>query len=103
MPGGDGTGPMGYGPQTGRGAGFCSGFGAPGTMNRGPGLGRGFGGRGRGFRNRCWTQDLAPTKPVPQGELQALKEQAGYLEQSLEEIRKRLAELDTGAKKDNPQ
>jgi hypothetical protein len=27
MPRGDGTGPMGVGPKTGRGAGFCAGFG----------------------------------------------------------------------------
>ena len=29
MPRGDGTGPMGMGPMTGRGAGFCAGLGAP--------------------------------------------------------------------------
>ncbi len=34
MPGGDGTGPWGWGPRTGRGAGFCSGYGMPGFMNR---------------------------------------------------------------------
>ena len=60
---GDGTGPMGLGPMTGRGAGFCAGFGAPGFTNPvpgyaypyaygrvapvWPGFGRGF---GRGWR-----------------------------------------------------
>ncbi len=34
MPGGDGTGPWGRGPRTGRGAGFCSGYRMPGFMNR---------------------------------------------------------------------
>ncbi len=34
MPWGDGTGPWGFGPMTGRGAGFCAGFGMPGFMNR---------------------------------------------------------------------
>ncbi|RLI76297.1 hypothetical protein DRP04_12770 [Archaeoglobales archaeon] len=34
MPGGDRTGPWGMGPRTGRGAGFCSGYGMPGFMNR---------------------------------------------------------------------
>ncbi len=34
MPGGDGTGPWGFGPMTGRGAGFCAGFPVPGYMNR---------------------------------------------------------------------
>ena len=49
MPRGDGTGPQGMGPMTGRGAGYCAGYGVPGYMNSigGGGLGRGFG-RGRG-------------------------------------------------------
>ncbi|HIP57917.1 MAG TPA: hypothetical protein EYH00_01240 [Archaeoglobus profundus] len=34
MPWGDGTGPWGLGPRTGRGAGFCSGFPIPGFLNR---------------------------------------------------------------------
>lgn len=55
MPRGDGTGPRGLGPMTGRAAGFCAGFDAPGYANNLPrarlGLGRGFG-RGRGFRRR---------------------------------------------------
>jgi hypothetical protein len=37
MPFGDGTGPMGLGPMTGRGAGLCAGFGAPGFTNPAPG------------------------------------------------------------------
>jgi len=54
MPGGDRTGPWGLGPRTGRGLGFCSGYGAPGYLYPGPGMGfgRGFGrgfGLGRGF------------------------------------------------------
>lgn|SRR5690554_976626 len=59
MPFGDGTGPMGYGPMTGRGAGYCAGYSVPGYMNpwggyRGFGWGRGLGwGRGRG-RGRGW-------------------------------------------------
>jgi len=48
MPRGDGTGPMGMGPMTGRAAGYCAGFPAPGFMNPvGGRLGLGFG-RGRG-------------------------------------------------------
>ena len=58
MPRGDGTGPAGMGPMTGRGAGYCAGFGVPGYMNPVPGggmgmargRGGGFGG-GRGWRN----------------------------------------------------
>lgn len=50
MPRGDGMGPAGAGPMTGRGAGFCAGYSVPGYMNPGPGFGRGYGfGRGRGF------------------------------------------------------
>jgi len=33
MPFGDGTGPRGMGPMTGRGAGYCAGFGRPGFAN----------------------------------------------------------------------
>ena len=64
MPGGDRTGPMGAGPMTGRGAGFCAGYDVPGYMNnipgrgfgggRGRGLGRGFRGGGRGWRNQYY-------------------------------------------------
>ena len=43
MPFGDGTGPMGLGPMTGRGAGFCSGFGSPGFTNPTPGYPRPYG------------------------------------------------------------
>jgi hypothetical protein len=39
MPGGDGTGPVGSGPMTGRAAGFCAGYPVPGYMNPIPGPG----------------------------------------------------------------
>ncbi len=49
MPRGDGTGPMGMGPMTGRGAGYCAGYAAPGYANP-VGFGRRLaGGRGLGF------------------------------------------------------
>ena len=71
MPFGDRTGPMGLGPMTGRGAGFCAGFGRPGFASPMAGYtypygyahlapvwsrwGRGFGrGRGRGFGRGWW-------------------------------------------------
>jgi len=38
MPAGDGTGPMGWGPMSGRAAGYCAGFAVPGYVN--PGRGR---------------------------------------------------------------
>jgi len=58
MPFGDGTGPRGMGPMTGRGMGYCAGFPTPGYMNPGfgrGGYGRGFaGGGGRGGGGRGW-------------------------------------------------
>ena len=57
MPRGDGTGPAGLGPMTGRAAGYCAGYPVPGFMNpiggRGLGFGRGF---SRCFRWRFWTR-----------------------------------------------
>lgn len=56
MPRGDGTGPAGMGPMTGRAAGYCAGFNRPGftnsTVRGGGGFGRGrSAGGGRGRRN----------------------------------------------------
>lgn len=72
MPGGDRTGPMGAGPMTGRGFGFCAGSGQPGYASggwgRGMGRGRGFGrGRGMGWgRGFGWRGAAAyPAQPVP--------------------------------------
>jgi len=45
MPWGDGTGPAGKGPKTGRGMGFCAGYDKPGYLNPG-------GRRGRNRRRR---------------------------------------------------
>jgi len=53
MPWGDRTGPLGLGPRTGWGLGYCSGYAYPGYLNpvypyAGYGRGRGWGGRGPG-------------------------------------------------------
>ena len=115
MPRGDGTGPAGMGPMTGRAAGFCAGFGVPGYAN--PVGGRGFWGRGRGMgRGRgfgwaragyCWpawgravnpyAYGAAPVAPklTVQQELDELKGQAEYLEDSLGGIKKRIEELES--------
>lgn len=65
MPGGDGTGPLGLGPMTGRAAGYCAGYPVPGYLNPIPGrawfgLGRGWFGRGggRGWRNWFYATGL---------------------------------------------
>jgi len=124
MPGGDGTGPAGMGPMTGRAAGYCAGYAVPGFMNpmpgrgfrgwgRGMGFGRGFG-RGRGWRAMAggYPAAYAPygayppdavspyTSPMPrEAELEALKAQAEYFSSALEEIRKRMDELQAEAEK----
>jgi hypothetical protein len=52
MPGGDGTGPFGAGPKTGRAMGFCAGYNNAGfAYGRGRrfSIGRGFGGRSFAF------------------------------------------------------
>lgn len=120
MPRGDGTGPIGMGPMTGRGAGYCVGYVAPGAAN--PAFGRGFGmgfGRGRGWGRgfggggwgRCnwfnaagvpgWMGSggyAAPFQaPDAETEKQALKSQADAVRSELEAIDKRLAELEAGA------
>ena len=152
MPGGDGTGPGGMGPMTGRAAGYCAGYPMPGFMN--PIAGRGFwgGGRGRGGWGRGWQRAMygapayggaapygaaygmnpqqpygpgmggaapygaaygmpygmpygtpygAPFSPTvsAQQELDGLKGQAEYLEDALDEIKKRMGELEAEGKK----
>ncbi len=120
MPGGDGTGPGGMGPMTGRAAGFCAGYPVPGYANsvggrgywgfgrgggfgRGRGFGRGFGwGRaaygwpaGAGYTGAYGGYPAAPGAVAgPEQEQEALKQQAQYLQQSLDAISKRLAELE---------
>ena len=112
---------MGHGPMTGRGAGFCAGHGVPGYANTVPGYGQGrpgrFGGHGRGFRHGYYATGLpgwvrrgamepvwptyAPFEPPagdrPADEAAALREQADYLTEALEEVRKRLESLESGS------
>jgi len=123
MPGGDGTGPAGMGPMTGRAAGYCAGYPVAGFMNPIPGraswaLGRG----GWGRRNWFYATGLtgwqraaygypafggvpygvpyaAPYVPTMTGEqeLEMLKGQAEYFEDALDGIRKRIEELEAKA------
>lgn len=115
MPRGDGTGPMGMGPMTGRAAGFCAGYNIPGYANpafgrgygmgRGGGWGRGMGGGGRGWRRQFYATGLpywarfggypgyAP-EFTPEQERMALKAQADAMQAEMDAIRKRLAELE---------
>jgi len=114
MPGGDGTGPVGMGPMTGRAAGFCAGYSAPGYAN--PVGGRGYFGRGRGFWDRGggrgwrnwfnatgipgWARagygfsgPVAPTVTAEQ-EVEGLKQQAEFLQNSLSHINERIEQLE---------
>ena len=132
MPGGDGMGPGGMGPMTGRAMGYCAGYPVPGFANPGAGFGMGFGrgrGGGRGRRNRFYATGLtgwqraatgwgpyagpatgyagpAPgyAGPVPAAipavqELEALKNQAEYFQGAVDEVKKRIDELEGAQEK----
>jgi hypothetical protein len=105
MPRGDRTGPWGAGPMTGRRMGYCAGYAVPGYANPGPGLGLGAGyrGGGRGWRHMYYATGLPgwarlgygfPTPPAPEQELSALKAQAGWLQNQLDAINRRIEELE---------
>ncbi|MCD6367449.1 MAG: DUF5320 domain-containing protein [Candidatus Aenigmarchaeota archaeon] len=107
MPGGDGTGPMGMGPRTGRGLGYCSGYNSPGYTKGFP-MGAGF---GRGFRGRRWfgfgrfwpriTSVINPFSrlsrddevKILEDEKRALEEEIRAIKEELENINKRIEEL----------
>jgi len=110
MPRGDGTGPMGRGPMTGRGLGFCAGLAVPALMGLAFGRGRGGRGGGRGWRNmfhatgltgwqRAAMAGTAPSSttaaPTAEAEKQFLETQVGAMQSQLDEVKKRLAELET--------
>ena len=122
MPAGDGTGPAGMGPMTGRAAGYCAGYNTPGYVNQAGGRGFGFGrgrGGGRGFgRGRGWGQGWAYPYPAatpyygapsggypynpdisPQQESSFLQEQAKALQGEIDSINQRIKDLGKTAKK----
>lgn len=91
MPRGDRTGPAGFGPMTGRTARYCAGHGDPGYANPAVGSGAGvFGGHG-------WRHMYYATAD-PDYEKQVLQNQVTFLETTLERLKKRLAELEQGAR-----
>jgi len=114
MPGGNGTGPMGWGPMSGRRAGYCAGYGVPGCLNspggRGAGLGRGAGfGRGAGLGRGGGMGPVFPAASYgfnPQAawsgvtaeqEQAALKNQLAHLEQLSANLRQRLSDFENPA------
>ena len=104
MPDGNRTGPMGMGPRTGRGAGYCGGAGMPGAMNGGGGgAGRGRGGRGHRHvfhatgltgRQRA-AMDMPTVVPMVEAEDQVPQNEVEALRAQLDGVEKRLAELET--------
>jgi hypothetical protein len=110
MPRGDRTGPRGAGPMTGRAAGYCAGYPAPGYMNPMPGRGFGSGRGGGGYGWRHWFyatglprwtrfgQDPAwgygqSAPPTPEQEAEGLKAQSEWLKEELDGISRRIEEL----------
>jgi len=121
MPGFDGTGPLGQGPRTGGGFGYCSPGSGPaygvggfaygvgrGGFPRGGGRGRAWGG-GRGWGWQAMSGGYPPPNwgapPVaqwtPQQELEALQAQAQAMDGELQSIRQRITELESEAQKEN--
>ena len=101
MPRGDGTGPAGRGPRTGRSAGYCAGFDMPGYANQSFRFGRGLGrGRGFGWRMFGFAPAVPYQEPTKQEEIamlenqeKALEEEQKFLKNESEQIKKRIAEL----------
>jgi hypothetical protein len=122
VPRGDGTGPTGVGPMTGRAAGYCAGYQMPGYTNPihgrgwfgfGRSIARSWFGRGRGFRHWYWATGLpgwaraggcSPYYGMfygspysPQEEVTILREQAKIIENELNTINERISELERQA------
>ena len=116
MPGFDGTGPLGQGPRTGGGFGSCDPTAGPyygqpvvygvgrGGIPRGGGRGFAFGGgRGRGRGRRFggvapvapayYPAPAAPVQMTAEDESALLKEQAQAMQDQLNQINARIAEL----------
>jgi hypothetical protein len=100
MPRGDGTGPSGMGPMTGRSAGYCAGYDTPGHVNHG--LSRHFDrGHGKGLRWRQTpvyqpqTTQLTKEqeKQMLDNELAAIEQNKKDLDQEMKSIKKRLEEI----------
>jgi hypothetical protein len=106
MPGGDRTGPRGFGPMTGRRAGYCAGYDRPGFDTPGfdtphPGYGERYGGRGGGHGWRHWYHATGVPgwrrggyEPAPEGELAVLKNESEWLKSRIEAIDRRIEELE---------
>ena len=108
MPAGDGSGPRGDGPLTGRAMGRCTGN-AAGGYAAAPGRGSGYGfsgrrgGGGRGMRNRYYETGLPLWRRHPQydgpaynqvsTETESLKTQVQFVTDTIEQIANRVNQL----------
>ena len=103
MPGFNGTGPMGEGPMTGGGRGYCAGSSAkPQPLYDRQGFGRGYGsgrgrGHGRGFRSRAggnpgenFPRYNTPDQMNFADELSMLKAQTAEMKSALDSLLKRM-------------
>ena len=100
MPGRDRTGPLGAGPGSGRGMGYCGGHNRPGFANPTSGFRGGFsfrrGGMGRGWRHRFYATGVPGWAALtPEQEAADLKAQAERLKGQLDAIQKRVEEITT--------
>ncbi len=109
MPRGNGTGPDGMGPMTGRGAGYCAGYASAGYVNsmpgRGCGMGRGisacsgrgvrgrFAGSGAGLRFGRGGWNMPYSAPTREEELEALRLQSEGIQSALKDVQQRMQEL----------
>jgi hypothetical protein len=105
MPGGDRTGPMGAGPLTGGGFGYCGPSPERGYSRYGFEGRRGGFGRGRGWRNRFWATgrpgwqrmggwERSDRLPEVAAEKLELQRATAELEAELHRLRKRIEELE---------
>ena len=119
MPRGDGSGPSGQGPMTGRGMGYCAGYSSPGFNNPGPGYsgrglgfggptsvnlrgagrGRGMGMASRGFRGWGMPVNSYTQQPISQtDEKKVLEDQKEILQEELDLLKERIAQLEKDTK-----
>ena len=101
MPRRDGTGPMGMGAKTGRGAGFCTDLATKKNLGSfGCGFGKGNGNRqmfhatGLPRWARFGAQNETETFAWDAGEKELLKKQVNLLESQLNEVNRRLASFE---------
>ncbi len=97
MPFGNRTGPMGQGPMTGRGLGFCSGSPSPGYTKPSFGRGRGFRNWYRATGSNGWQRARMNRYPSPQqekemlaGEKEAIQSQIKALKEQMKELEEKL-------------